>query len=248
MVLHGSTTLGVDDAFSDLDVWVLVPAATLERVDRKARTRFFEFKLGGKAGHFNFEDAQLFGDGIERCDFPRIYELRHAVPIADPDGAGAALIQKARQPMRDEVKRAWLRYHYVEMRSEHKCSQNPTERGDALALAFSLSDALEHALRCALILDDLSRILIRSGSLMRPCKLRPDCGIKPSADASLDLLASNALRRGGPQSDHPLNGKLREVRQVLIDEAKVQGIDGPWLNQWWLHLDEAQDGIRGIRW
>jgi hypothetical protein len=49
------------------------------------------------------------------------------------------------------------------------------------------------------------------------------------------------------QRHHPLNIKLREIRQQLIAAARASGLDAPWLSEWYLHLD-VRDGIRHVAW
>src|SRR4051812_27258213 len=55
ILLHGSTTLGIDDTFSDLDLWLLAPAEQVRQAEEIAGTRFLSFVLEGKKGHFNLE-------------------------------------------------------------------------------------------------------------------------------------------------------------------------------------------------
>ena len=60
VLLHGSTSAGVDDDVSDLDVWALVPLAAVDEVGRRSPTRVFQFELDGKRGHLNVEDEEAF--------------------------------------------------------------------------------------------------------------------------------------------------------------------------------------------
>ena len=64
-LLHGSTTRGVDDAVSDLDVWFLP--------QKDQPSKFVEFKLDGKAGHVQIESRTGFESRLRRCDFHLIF-------------------------------------------------------------------------------------------------------------------------------------------------------------------------------
>ena len=57
--LHGSTTRGIDDAYSDLDVWFLPPT--------EQPSQFIEFKLDGKPGHVQIESRADFASRIRRA-------------------------------------------------------------------------------------------------------------------------------------------------------------------------------------
>jgi hypothetical protein len=155
LLLHGSTTRGIDDPYSDLDVWMLVPDPALQAIDAGSETRFFQFELDGKPGHVTVELRDEFDRRLRHCDLPLIAELRLGVVLADgsPDGWGEAIVREACQPMRETVKRAWVRYHYVEMRGEHRAGDNPMERGDPMAVLLATAQTLTHALCAAMTLD-----------------------------------------------------------------------------------------------
>src|SRR5437867_624974 len=98
-VLHGSTTFGVDDPFSDLDVWLLVTDEQARAIESAAGTRFFVFTLEDKPGHFTVEPMSEFAARLRRCDFPLVAELRSSQIVTDPRARAATLIEQARRPM-----------------------------------------------------------------------------------------------------------------------------------------------------
>lgn len=53
VILHGSLTLGIDDPYTDIDLWCLLPEDQLKALDSLSSTRFFSFELDGKPGHIN---------------------------------------------------------------------------------------------------------------------------------------------------------------------------------------------------
>lgn len=246
IILHGSTTFGVDDAVSDLDVWVLVDDAALRRVDALASTRFFEFKLEGKAGHFTVHAREEFARRVGQCDFPLIAELRKSCVLIDALNEAESLIGRARMPMSENVLRTWFAHHYIEMRSEHRACDNPIERRDATAVLLALTPTIAHALRAAMILDGEPYPYIKWLSAF--ASKSPTGGrVAARVDEVIQLLGADVLRLPGPECQHPLNLKLREIRQILISAAREQGIDGPWLEHWYLHL-EMRRRVEDARW
>ncbi len=247
IVLHGSTTLGVDDAVSDLDLWVLVPDAALQAAESIAGTRFFSFELAGKKGHLNLEAAGDALAQVDRCDLERIAELRRCRVLADGCGLACEVVSRANQPMAEAVRRTWFRYHYVEMRGFHRSCDGPIERGDALALLQALVPTLNHALRAALVLDSQPYPYIK---WLGHAAAQTPTGrlIIPLVDNIVKLLAQDALHHPGPEAGHPLGAKLREIRRVLIDSARVGGIDEPWLERWWVYMTQAAKGISSVTW
>jgi hypothetical protein len=247
VLLHGSTTRGIDDAVSDLDVWVLTDDAVLQQVDRTVGTRFFDFKLDGKLGHFNFESGAEFRARVKRCDFTLISELRDAMLLSDHHQFGERLIVEAQKPMRDEVRRTWARYHYVEMRGEHKATRNPIERGDAVAILQALTSTLSHAMQTAMVLDSTPYPYVKwLGYAAR--QTPTGAAVMRAVDQVLEALGTDVLRVKMPSGTHPITQHLWDIRKILTEECERQGLDEPWLNEWWLHMTAARQGIQQIEW
>lgn len=238
ILLHGSTTRGVDDAFSDLDLWMLPPT--------DSPWRFIEFAVADKSGQVQVESRRNFEVRIRRCDFPLIFELRHAVLLQDDDGWGERVISLTRREMPAGVRAAWFAYHYVEMRSEHRGCDNLIERGDAAALLLALTAVLSHAMRAAMVLDGQPYPYTKwlpASAAGTPTGRQ----ILPLVGDAIYLIEGGALRQGGPERQHPLNIKLREIRERLMTAARASGLDRPWLSEWYLHLD-VRDQIHNVTW
>ena len=247
VVFHGSTTLGIDDAWSDLDLWALVSEESLAKADALSPTRFYELMLDGKRGHLNLEARRKVCEGVNACDMHRIAELRSAMVLRDCSGTAGRLIGLAQRPMSEAVRRVWTCYHYVEMRSEHRACDTPIERGDSSALLLAMTPALEHALRCAMVIDGKPypyRKWLSKAARQTPTGAR----VQEKLEQMLDLLATGALRCTGPEKMHPVSLKLREIRSILVEAAIASGIDEPWLHQWWLWMPQAREGISRVRW
>ena len=247
LLLHGSTTLGIDDAFSDLDLWLLIPDWLLPVVDNPSKTRFFPFMLDGKEGHINVCSVEEFRRRVSACDFPLIAELRRVETIAGKQNSVQSLLERARQPMSGTVRVAWFRYHYILMRQAHRALDHPIERGDAPTVLLGLSGTIEHALQAALVLDaepyPYVKWLHHAASITST-----GASLVPLVRDVMDLLAKDMLFRPGPEKDHPLSQKLKEIRSVLVVAAREKGVDGAWLEQWWLSIDTVRDEIKRVTW
>lgn len=238
ILLHGSTTRGVDDAYSDLDVWMLPPG--------EHENRFIVFKLDGKDGHATIESRKDFLAHVRQCDFNLIYELRHAVILQDPDGWGEKMLALARRPMPAAVRAAWFAHHYIEMRSEHRACDNPISRGDAVALLQAMTPTLSHALRAAMVLDG-QPYPYHKWLASAAGKTPTGAQIVPLVEAVIDSIGAGTLRVGGPERQHPLTLVLREIRGKIIAAARAGGIDAEWLDLWYLHLD-VRNRIHDVTW
>jgi hypothetical protein len=133
------------------------------------------------------------------------------------------------------------------MRGEHRGCDNSVERSNPAALLMCVSPTIQNALQAAMILD---REPYRySKWLMRMAERGPTgAKIVPLVNDAIWLISAGALLDPGPERDHRLSKKLREIRQILIDSAHAAGIDEPWLTEWYLHIDKARRGVHDVRW
>jgi len=177
----------------------------------------------------------------------RIAELRQAELILTNMGVSGDLADRARRPMREEVRRGLLCYHYVEMRGFHRNCDNPMFRGDSAAVLLTLSLTLAEATRCALLIDGEPYPYEK---WLRFAADRTLTGrrIGERIDALVGELSPELLRRAGPADDHPINRALHGIRDVLIEAARASGIDEPWLSEWYLHMTQARDARTALRW
>jgi len=239
--------MGIDDEFSDVDLWLLQTEADLAKLDAASETRFFEFNLDGKPGHLNATSMGAFSDDLSKCNMCLIHELRTAAIITDNTGAAAELLALARRTMPDAVRSAFFFYHYVEMRSYHRACDNPMERRDAVAVLLTAAKCLTHALKAAMALDGEPwpyEKWLHHAAVKTPT----GSALAPGIETILNLLAADKLRFEGPEADNPISREMHGIRRILIDAARAKGINEPWLNQWWLHMDQARDAVENTRW
>jgi len=247
VMLHGSTTMGVDDAHSDLDLWWLLSPEAIEALDAVSPTRFLAFELDGKAGHLCGHSLPAFTEQVHRCDMDTIYQLRLAEGIGGDESAGSALKALAQRPMRPEVRETLFFYHYTEMRSEHRACDTPIERGHGTAVLLGMSKALAHALQAAMVLDGQPFPYDKWLHLVAQ-RTPTGAAVAAEAEALIDALGRGALRQGGPEKGHPIGLALRAMRQTLINAARTGGLDRPWLTEWWLYMDQARAARKAARW
>jgi hypothetical protein len=133
------------------------------------------------------------------------------------------------------------------MRQAHRALDNPIERGDAPTVLFGVSATIEHALQAALVLEGEPYPYIKW--LHHEASRTPTGAVLiPLVRDLLELLAKDMLSYPGPEKDHPLSLKLREIRNVLIAAARGKGIDGMWLEKWWLSIDTVREEITRVTW
>jgi hypothetical protein len=239
--------LCIVEEHSDLDLELVLPTDAVGEFDTASPTRYIEFHLDGKPGSVIVESAEVWNFRVDACDMPLISELRNAVMISESTGNAAQLIEKSRQTMKPEVRRAFFFNNYFEMRSFHRNADNPMNRDDPVAAYLGTAQALLHALRACLSLEGepypYDKWLWKSAS-------QTETGLRlaPHVNRIMDHLADDALRLPGPESENPLSQDFREIRGVLITSARQSGIDEPWLIRWWEHINQARSSTSGVRW
>jgi hypothetical protein len=223
VIFYGSTTMGIDDEFSDLDLWFLLSADDLRKLDAAGGTRFFEIKVDGKPGHLTAEAAEEFAADIHQCHMDKIYQLREAEIMTDHTGTAVELVQVARRPMPKNVSEAFFFYHYVEMRGEHRSCDNPIERADPAALLLAMAKTITHAMRAAMVLHHQP---YPYDKWLHRAAMATPTGRQVGAivDRICNLLATDALHLQMSQHKHPINVELMGIRQVLIQSAEENGI------------------------
>jgi len=247
VVLHGSTTMGIDDAFSDLDFWFLLSEADLAEFDAVSSTRFFPIEVDGKPGHIDARSVEQFSKRFQDCELAFIFEMRSAGIIMDHAGCADELQRRAREPMRDEVSDAFFFYHYILMRDWHQSCRNPMSRRDPVGVLLSLPEVISNALKAAIALDGQP---YPYGKWLHRVSLETPTGrlLAPSIEIILDRIGENDLRFDGPESAHPVSVELTNICNTLIGAAHAKGNEAPWLSEWWFHIHQALTGVKNINW
>jgi hypothetical protein len=128
------------------------------------------------------------------------------------------------------------------MRGHHRIADNTLARHDAMASLLAISNALAHGLRAAMILD-AEPYPYEKWLPSRAWASPTGALVRPMVERFLVALDQGELTSGAR-----LNEVLSDIRQVLIDRARRGDVDGPWLDRWWLHIDEAREGVEAVHW
>lgn len=246
LALYGSTTQGIDDPFSDIDILLLLKDSDMSKLDTVSDFHFFSFEINGKPGHITAESLETWQNYVTNCMMEHIFQLRYAEILIDNLDC-ENLFSSAHNEMKKVVSRTFFFYHYVEMRSEHRACDNPMERHDPVGTLLSVPKTISHALRAALVLHrkpyPYEKWLFRAALSTQTGK-----AMKKSIDSILVSISNNKLNFPGPESENPIGMALREIRIILITAAKDRGIDEPWLEKWWLYMNQSREGIKQIVW
>ena len=247
IILHGSTTMGIDDIGSDLDLWGLVPGKDLTEVAESSGVEtFFEFELGGKLGHINLEPLESFQKRVECCDMDTIFQLRRADVLMDPMGHGSQLVAIASRPMRREVRDALFFWHYTEMRSEHRSMDNPVLRKDAVATMLALAKTLTQAMRSAMLLDSepfpYDKWLYQVAQTTNTGRM-----VTEGVNRVVRLVSAGVLKFDN-DSSAVLEKEIKTIRTILVEKAQESCINEPWLIDWYLYMSQAEAARQSVRW
>jgi len=249
VLLYGSRAQGVDDEVADIDLWAFYDPEELTAIDREIRTRFFNIKHAGVKGHITARDLSSFAQSVERCDLELIAQLQDAVVVSSGDASWglSRLLDQASQPLTEAVRRAWFQYHYVAMRGADRSCDNPLFRGAAHGALVALSETLNHAMRAAIVLAGqpyryhkwlhADLMAIPSGSI-----------IGPGVERVFDLIERGDLRKKHANETPAIAVETKAIRNHLIETAKASGINEPWLDKWWYHIDASKQVIDGVKW
>lgn len=247
VLLHGSTAAGVDDAYSDLDLWALVSAANLADLDRRSDLRRVEFDLDGKLGAIEVVSVDELAARLHRCDMPLIAELRSAEVLEDRLEEAEDLLLRARLSMAEDVRRVWFQHHYVQMRSSHRTAIGPLERGDRFAALLAIAETVAHALRAAMVLDG-EPYPYDKWLAARATRLPTGRAMTAAVEQVLTAIQAGAHHSMLLARSMGLESAIREIRAIAAQAGRDAGIGGPWLRQWYLYLHQTRSGIETCRW
>ncbi len=246
LLLYGSITRGIEDIWSDFDVWLVLADAAASEI-QAAGQDFVEFKAQGRAGHVSVHGRRELTDRVQACEMDLIYQLRHGAVVLESGREGSELIALARRPMRPAVRDALVLHHYVEMRSEHRACDNPMARGHDVAVLLSLTKMIAQTLRTAMVLQGepypYDKWLYHAAAATPVGR-----ELTPLVDRVVDQLQPALLRHAEHDRTHPLGREVKALRNELVRLIRAHGIDGGWLTHWYLHMTEASKALRGLRW
>lgn len=248
VVLHGSTTLNVDDPYSDLDFWLILDEEEEMQFNALTKESFFLLEIQGKQGHINpFPLRELRACFNGSINMVLAYEVKNAIAILDKKEHFQSIKSQANTPLTDGVRYAHFFRNYIEMRASHRSCDNPMERHDHFAMLYNVMDTLKFALQAAFVLDRKPYpydkwIYAHAHRAETPKTL------VPLIDNILEHIASGPSALHGPERDNKISQELRKIRAILVEKARQTGIDQPWLNAWWRFIEESKRAVQVARW
>lgn len=248
IVLHGSTTWNIDDEYSDLDFWLVLDDNELKRYRSITEQNFIPLEIKGKEGHVNnigiHDFEQCFTNKI---DMNLINETMTSIAILDKKNIFHKYQEMANRPISDSVRYAFFFNNYVKMRTYHRSSDNPMERGDEFAVLYNVMQSIKFALQAAFILDN-SPYPHEKWLYTKANYLETPKSLFQNIDKIISEIRNNPNALFGPEKQNPISLQLREIRGKLIDKANSLGIEDLWLEKWWRYINKSEEIINNLSW
>jgi hypothetical protein len=248
IILHGSTTRNVDDAYSDLDFWLVLNDQEYDRYKSLTDQNFIPVTIDGKEGHIN----PLCISYLEKCfnneiDMNLINEIRTSIVIMDKKYVFQKYQKLSEKPLSDPVKYAFFFYNYVMMRGYHRSCDNPMERGDEFAVLCNLMQTIRYGFQAAFVLDNAAYPYEKWLHIEANFHGTPKSLIE-HVDTIITEIKSNPASLYGPESENKISTELRVIRAKLVEKAIQDGIDEPWLEKWYRYIDRSKEIIYEVNW
>ena len=248
VILHGSTSLNVDDPYSDLDYWLVLDDEEEHLFYSLTKESFVLLRIDGKVGHINplplREIASCFSDEINMV---LAYEVQSGIVIVDKKGVFEKFKSLANEPLSDRVRYAHFFRNYIEMRASHRSCDNPMERHDHFAMLYNVMDTLKFALQAAFVLDR-KPYPYDKWIYAHAHRSETPRALIPGITTIFEQITSGVDAFHGPEKDNKISQELRVIRTILIDKAKEGGIDELWLDKWWRYIEESKRAVQAAHW
>lgn len=248
IVLHGSTTLNIDDPHSDLDYWLLLDDKEYEKFITITEQSFIPLEIDGKEGHIN----PLRTRDLEACFSNQINmvlanEISSSIIIEDRKNVFDRFIKLSKKPISEQVKYAFFFHNYVEMRSYHRSCDNPMERNDRFAVLYSIMNTIKYAFQSAFVLDNSTYPYEKWLYVLAGFSETPKSLIE-NVDRIIQEIMTNPESLYGPENDNKISYELRGIRSKLIEKARQEGINELWLEKWWRYIDKSRNILNEVCW
>lgn len=242
IIFHGSITSGIDDEYTDLDMWLILDSKVYFDFVFK-NGHFFDFEVEKKWGHINIENLDVFINRVSNCDFPLIYELRNGYFVHGNDSV-LTLYKTAQKEINKDITENHFLYNYAIARNWQKSSENIIRRGDKTALLLTMSKFIEHALKAAIISNGrpypYQKWLYHTASGIDSCNL-----LVNEIDLLLEIIERNGILGDVNDIDNNVLFKsMEKIKGALIDLASIHNIESPIIEKWYLYIDDIDSLIK----
>ncbi len=245
ILLSGSTSLGVLDKKSDVDLLVVCEDERYDVICRryeeagaipKGSDFFVDLRLpSGKIGHYTLHKRSELTQGLSNEDMEWLWISHVAHIYHDPLQIMSLL--KTCCPLKSEFLNKLRKNTYIQLRTLAKGLDNPVVRGEPFPILFFAVELFKESLRCAITIEGYpypyDKWLVPVASNM-PIGKR----VLESAGDFFVYLKDDASYAAMFQEDNNFVRMEKRIRKILLEEFRSRNIDEPWLIEWWKYVEK----------
>lgn len=243
ILIGGSTSLGVADHQSDVDIFVFCEDIHYEVIHHRYEDAgiiptgsefFVDFKLpSGKSGHYKLHRKTELTKGLNEGNMEWLW-FSHVSYIVHDSLQIKKLFDK-HVPMQSDLLYTLRKNTYIQLRTFAKALDNPVVRGERFPIHFFAVDVYKAALRCAIVVDGYpypyDKWLVRVAGQLPVGKRVLEC-----ADDFFENLKAEDSYRPMFQEDNSFVKMEKRMRKILLEEFRSRDLDEPWLVEWWKYV------------
>lgn len=245
ILLDGSTALGIVDDSSDIDLILVCQDGCCEPITGRFERAglileksclFVDVHLpSGKTGHYTLLKLSELKQALAEGQLDWLWNAAVACLYHDPLNLKALFTQAV--PLPSEFLLSLRKKTYIDLRSAAKSLDNPVRRGEAFPILFQAVEVFKQALRCAITVEGYpypyDKWLVQVAEQLPVGKRVLDCMKDFQRYLKEDLSYLPMY-----QEDNSFVKMEKRVRQVLLEEFRLRGVDEPWLVEWWKYFEE----------
>lgn len=242
IVFHGSITAGIDDKYTDLDMWLIINSNTYSDFIAK-NGHFFDFEIEKKWGHINIENLELFKHRVLNCDFPLIYELRNSYFIQGNKDV-LSVYKTSQKEIRKEITENHFLYNYALARNWQKSLENVLRRDDKVSLLLTISRFIEYTLKAAIIINrepyPYKKWLHYAANKIDSCS-----SLVNEIYLLIDIIEQKGFLGDKKDiEDNVLFKSMENIKISLKDLATQNNIESPIIEKWYLYIEQIDNLIK----
>lgn len=245
VLLAGSTSIGILDDKSDVDLLILCADETYSGIVSRFTEKglipensefFVDFRLPcGKMGHVTLQKRSAVETKLEANDLEWLWTASAALILHDSLNVSQLLNKYI--PLRAEVVHSLRKKTYIQLRNYAKSLDNPVNRGDRYGILFFGVAVLKEALRCSIAVEGYpypyDKWLVQVAS-----QLTVGSKITKIAEPFFEYLKDQSTFEAMYQEDNVLVKMEKQMRKVLVEEMRSRGVNEPWLVEWWKYVEK----------
>ncbi|MEK4853512.1 hypothetical protein NST04_26975 [Paenibacillus sp. FSL H7-0756] len=245
ILLDGSTALGIVDDSSDIDLILVCRDEHYEPITSRFEqaglipersSLFVDVHLpSGKTGHYTLLKLSELEQALGKGQLDWLWNAAVCCIYHDPLDLKGLFAYAV--PLPPELLMSLRRRAYIDLRSAAKSLDNPVRRGEAFPILFQAVEVFKQSLRCAITVEGYpypyDKWLVQVAEQLPVGKRVLDCMKDFRRYLSEDMSYVPMY-----QEDNSFVKMEKRVRQVLLEEFRLRGVDEPWLVEWWKYFEE----------